>query len=706
MQTVRRFPYRVRHIEHTMIPTRDGTRLAARIWIPDGTSTQVPALLEYIPYRKRDITRARDSLTHPYFAGHGYASVRVDLRGSGESDGVLTDEYLEQEQLDALDVLGWLEDQPWCNGRVGMFGISWGGFNALQVAALRPPQLGAVIAVCATDDRYADDVHYMGGCLLGDNLSWASTMFAYNSCPPDPDLEPEWREKWMARLEGSGLWVDHWLRHQRRDDYCRHGSICEEYTDVQVPVLAVSGWADGYTNAVFRMLEGLSSPCWGLIGPWGHSYPHIGAPGPAIGFLQESLRFWDRWLKGNANGYDATPRLRAYMQDYEPPAATYDMRPGRWIGTDSWPDPQQHALTFSLTTGRLFICGPEAQKGAEAQEGAPAASASSDTAHPRVTAQTFRSPLTVGQFAGKWCSYAATPDLPGDQREEDGGCLVYDSDRLMSAVEIVGRPIARITVEPQSEEGTLAVRLSDVAPTGEAYRVTYGVLNLTHHRSHEKPEPLVPGRRYTVEIRLNGIAHRFPAGNRIRLSMSTSYWPLIWTPLQWEPVTVFPELSALVLPLWSGDALASAPANSRSRPTGPEGTPLFEEPESAPVMPTEQRTRQVREWSVTRDLAANTSTVSVIKDDGATWLPEIVLEVTTAAYERYRISPGDAYSAAGHTEWRRSFTRGDWTVRTETRTTLTYNANSFIIHATLDAFESEKRVFSENYQSVIRRDHV
>jgi hypothetical protein len=281
MHTVRDFPHAVEEHENVWIEMADGARLAARIWLPEGAeSAPVPAILEYIPYRKRDMTAVRDSLMHPYIAGHGYACVRVDLRGSGESDGVLTDEYLPQELDDGVAVIDWLARQPWCDGKVGMIGISWGGFNGLQIAALRPPALQAVISACSTDDRYADDIHHMGGCLLGDNLSWASVMFAYNSLPPDPALVGErWHAMWLERLRGSGLWLDTWLGHQRRDGYWRHGSICEDFGAVQCPVYAVSGWADGYSNAVFRLLAGLDVPRKGLIGPWAHRYPHIGEPG-------------------------------------------------------------------------------------------------------------------------------------------------------------------------------------------------------------------------------------------------------------------------------------------------------------------------------------------------------------------------------------------------------------------------------------------
>ncbi|MCC5858660.1 MAG: CocE/NonD family hydrolase, partial [Ectothiorhodospiraceae bacterium] len=401
-RTVTRFPHAVQTVEHCWIPLGDGTRLAARLWLPaHALDAPVPAILEYIPYRKRDASRLRDDVMHHYFAGHGYACVRVDLRGSGDSEGVLEDEYLQQELDDGAEVIDWISQQPWCSGAVGMIGISWGGFNGLQIAAMQPPALKAVVSVCSTDDRYADDIHHMGGCLLGDNLSWASTMFAYNALPPDPALVGDvWRGMWFQRLEGSGLWLDTWLRHQRRDDYWKHGSICEDWPAVQCPVMAVSGWADGYSNAVFRLLANLRVPRLGLVGPWSHKYPHQGVPGPAIGFLQECLRWWDHWLKHQQTGIMDEPMLRAWMQDSVPPTTYYAQRPGRWVGEPSWPSP--NVLRQTLTLAWPGTLTSPASKVPEQE-------------------MSIQSPLSVGLFAGKWCSYAATPDLPHDQRQEDGG---------------------------------------------------------------------------------------------------------------------------------------------------------------------------------------------------------------------------------------------------------------------------------------------
>ncbi|RUY63541.1 CocE/NonD family hydrolase, partial [Mesorhizobium sp. M7A.F.Ca.CA.001.09.2.1] len=275
------FPRKIREIENLWIPMPDGVKLAARVWLPeDAESDPVPAILEYLPYRKRDGTVERDALTHPYFAGHGYAGVRVDMRGSGDSEGLCKGEYLKQEQDDCLVVIEWLARQSWCSGSVGMIGISWGGFNGLQVAARRPPALKAVVSLCSTDDRYNDDVHYLGGAMMCDNLMWGTTAWAIAMTPPDPLIVGDrWRDLWKQRLNGNGIWMQDWFEHQRRDDFYKHGSICEDYSDVEIPVYAVGGWADGYPNPIFRMLEKLSGPRKGLIGPWGHKYPHFAMPG-------------------------------------------------------------------------------------------------------------------------------------------------------------------------------------------------------------------------------------------------------------------------------------------------------------------------------------------------------------------------------------------------------------------------------------------
>ncbi|MFO8000893.1 MAG: CocE/NonD family hydrolase [Marinilabilia sp.] len=673
MKTITTFPENVSVKEHVWIPLSDGTHLAAKIWIPESAEKNpVPAILEFIPYRKRDFEAVSDSINHGYFAGYGYASLRVDLRGAGDSEGVLKDEYLRREQEDGLEVLRWIAAQSWCNGSVGMMGISWGGFNSLQIAALQPPELKAIITVCSTDDRYADDVHYMGGCLLGDNLSWASTMFAYNACPPDPALVGDkWKEMWFDRLEGSGLWLKTWLEHQHRDDYWKHGSVCEDFSMIQCPVMAVSGWADGYTNAVFRLLSGLHVPRKGLIGPWSHKYPHFGIPGPAIGFLQESLRWWDQWLKDSDTGIMEEPMLRVWMQDSVPPSPLYKERPGRWVAEPAWPSNNIQIQKLHLHPGHDLL------------ENAP----SENETLP------IQSPLSVGLFAGKWCSYAAPPDLPNDQREEDGGALIFETPPLKDNLEIMGAPVLNLEFSSNEPVAMVAVRLSDVAEDDKATRVTYGLLNLCHRESHESPKPIETGRTYKVQVSLNHIAQSFPAGNRLRLSISTSYWPLAWPPPRPVRLTVHTGNSNLELPV-------------RKPRKSDETLRPFGEPEGAPELITKQIEPQNHQWRVIRDLAKEESTMEVIIDNGTINFEDIDWKVTNRAKEWYTFQRDDFTSVRGETLWNRRFQRGDWSAEVVTRTVLTSSETHFRLYAEMDAWDRDKRVYSRNWQYEIPRDHL
>jgi len=329
----------------------DGCRLSARIWMPENASTHpVPAILEHLPYRKRDGTIYRDEITQPYFAARGYACIRVDMRGNGESEGLMEDEYLPQELNDACEVINWATQQSWCTGKVGMMGISWGGFNSLQVAALQPAGLEAIVTVCSTVDRFADDIHYKGGCLLNENIGWAANMLSYSSRPPDPELVGEqWMAMWQHRLENMPFLASTWLRHQARDAYWQHGSVCEDYSAIKAAVLSVGGWHDGYRNTIAHLVENLDSPVKGIVGPWIHKYPHYAAPQPAIGFLQECLRWWDRWLKNKDTGVENDADYRVWLMDSVTPKRWLDERPGRWVGEPTLPSPNITEQAFYIS---------------------------------------------------------------------------------------------------------------------------------------------------------------------------------------------------------------------------------------------------------------------------------------------------------------------------------------------------------------------
>jgi putative CocE/NonD family hydrolase len=511
-------------IRDVAIPLPDGTILAARIWRPvDADEAPVPAILDFLPYRQGDLMAVRDSTVYPYWAARGYACARVDLRGTGNSTGIITDEYTEQEQQDGEEVIAWLAAQSWCDGGVGMTGISWGGFNSLQLAARRPPALKAILTMCASDDRYSDDVHYRGGCVLAvDMLQWAVSMLTWNALPPDPAVAGgRWREEWRLRVEETPAFLEPWMTHQRRDDYWRHGSVCEDYAAIEIPVYAVGGWSDGYSDAVPRLLAGLSCPRKGLIGPWSHAFPNHSSPGPEIGFLEESLRWWDRWLKGIDTGITAEPMLRVWMQEYTPPAPFHAVWPGRWVAERTWPPP---AGIESRTSRRYLVASDSSGTGALHEEPGDG------------TALRHRGEQTAGLDAGSLTADGGYGDWPGDQRGEDGRSLSFTSEVLDRPLEFVGAPSAVLELSSDRAMANVIVRLLDVAPTGESLLVTRGMLNLTHRQGHDRVDDLVAGERTTVAVPLKAIAYSFGAGHRLRLAVGSTYWPWIWPPP--EPVTL------------------------------------------------------------------------------------------------------------------------------------------------------------------------
>ena len=532
----------VRQLDYVWIPLSDGARLAARIWLPaDADADPVPAILEAVPYRLSDGMATRDAVIHPYWAARGYACVRVDLRGSGESDGILEDEYHPQEQEDLLEIIAWIAAQPWCAGGVGMTGISWGGFNSLQLAARRPPALKAIITLMSTDDRYADDVHYKGGCVLAtDLLHWSTCMLHWQCQPPhETAVGARWRALWEQRLAANRPWIHTWLAHQRRDAYWKHGSVCEDYAAVQIPVYAVGGWTDGYTNSVLRLLEGLPGPRKGLIGPWPHAFPHYATPGPAIGFLQEALRWWDFWLKDIETGVMDEPMLRVWMQDAAPPVPWMDEIPGRWVAEDAWPSPRVEARRLRLDADGVLRDTPGARPDAEA-----AAAHGADGGRLHILGSQL-----CGADAGAWCAESQPSDFPPDQRAAEGQSLCFTSAPLTEVTEILGHPQLVLRFASDRPLALVAARLDDVSPGGASQLVTQQVFNLTHLESHETPSALEPGREYTATIALDAIAHSFPTGHRLRLALSPTYWPWAWPSPEPVTLTVVAEASDLRLPV-------------------------------------------------------------------------------------------------------------------------------------------------------------
>ncbi|KQY42571.1 CocE/NonD family hydrolase [Rhizobium sp. Root483D2] len=664
------FPRAVRCLDPVFIPMKDGVRLAATIWLPEDAETApVAAILELIPYRRRDGTVFRDVKMHPYIAGHGFACCRVDIRGSGDSDGILTDEYTEQEFDDAEEIIAWLAAQSWSTGAVGMTGISWGGFNALQVAARRPPALKAVIALCCSDDRYADDVHYYGGCLLTEDAMWSSFILGLGALPPDPQIVGErWRSMWEERLEATTCWSDIWMQHQRRDAYWQRGSVCEDFSKITIPVYAISGWDDTYYNAVPRLMEGLSGPRKGLIGPWSHAYPFLGDPGPAIGYLQEAIRWWRHWLDGADTGIMDEPAYAAWMTEPHAPAPFYADHPGRWVTEPAWPSPNIAQRLLHLNEG---VLSETAAQGA---------------------VMLLSSPVTAGRDFGRYGGYGGTvPDMALDQRREDGLGLCFDTPLLSDDVDMLGAPFIDLTAVCDVADAFLVAKICDVAPDGTSTLVTWGALNLAYRNGSSEPQKLVPGETFAVRIALNHTGRRVPAGHRLRVVLNTQLWPILW------PSPVSPKLS-----IEPGTCTLSLPV----RRVKDKIAPVFPPPETSPAVPLVELAREEHRRDIAIDVGTGLQSINLTSDFGRQHLTDRAIVTAARVVDRMQITEGDPLSARLDTGWTLSFASGDADVTTRSKVTLTSDLRQFHLSWRLEAFERDALVFEREGATCFDRDHL
>ncbi|MDW9399920.1 CocE/NonD family hydrolase [Sinorhizobium meliloti] len=655
-------------IENEWITLEDGTRLAARIWMPEGTEQKpVPAVLEYLPYRKRDGTCARDESTYPAFAAAGIAGVRVDIRGSGESEGVIDGEYTPRELSDGCEIIEWIAAQPWSNGKVGMMGISWGGFNCLQVAALKPPALKAVISIASTVDRYNDDIHYKNGCHLSAQLSWAATMLAYQSRSPDPELVGErWREMWLERLENEPFFLEEWLEHQRRDDFWRHGSISEDFDGFPIPALMIAGWADGYRNTPIKAVEGLGGKAKALIGPWVHKYPHFAWPKPRADFLGEAIRWWNRWLRDEKNDAEQLPQMRAYILDGPRPAVRRNEDPGRWIAKDVWTTPEMR--TFAVSSEGGLAAGSPSRRG--------------------IGDVYLRSPLDTGTAAGEYFTLKPDAEMPGDQRIDDAGSLTFDTHPLLEAEDYLGQPVLDLELSCSAETANLAARIVDVHPDGTSTRVAFGVLNLAHRNGNAKPVPMEKNRKTRVTLVLDACGYRFRAGHRIRLSLSTSYWPII-LPSPTDPgVTIDTASVSLSLPLLGDHREIVVP-----QPANPDPLPHYIEHSPA-------ETRR----TVERDMTKCRTHYRIYENTGLVEHPGTGNATQDIRDETWTIAPDDPHSMTGVSTWTCIARRGQQSLKTVSTSRLGCTETEWITSAKVEAFEDETKIFEKTFEKRIRRD--
>jgi putative CocE/NonD family hydrolase len=641
------------------ITLSDGTVLAGRLWLPaEASAEKVPVVLEWIPYRQSDLTAVSDSMLHGWFAMNGIAALRVDLRGSGNSDGVVTDEYTPQEQDDAVEVIAWAAAQDWSNGAVGMIGISWSGFAALQVAARRPPALKAIITCCSTDDRYSDDVHFMGGTLLTDGMQWGFGFFNQIPRPPDPaHVGERWRDMWHERLRGLEPPLAIWLSHLARDEYWKHGSVCEDYAAITCPVYAVGGWTDGYSDPILRLMSHLSVPRKALIGPWTHVYPTWGNPGPEIGFHQECLRWWRHWLKGEDTGIMDEPMLRLWLGDDLKPHTTGLTIGGKWFSLPSWPvaaPDTQLNLDFGSNTLT------------EGATSAPLAPVPLDT------------PLDCGMQAGEWCPLDGGgngPEFQADQRSDDGLSLCFDTGPLAEPLELVGIPTVDLELSLTGNAATIALRLCEVRPDGASARVTFGLHRVT------RPAGIGTGQSFRVTLPIKGVAYSFAAGHRIRLAISSNYWPLS-----------LPEPVAAGIMLSPGGARLNLPGMPDSADRYP---PDFGPPVSAPPIPHEIVEPEQITRTITRNVATGETVLGSQARRRTTRLGELTFGGNGA--DSYAIRLGDPASAAVTMRKSQEMNRPGWSIRMESQMSLVWDEGALRMNTGFQAFENGEEVFSRTW---------
>jgi len=662
----------VKEIEHCWIPMTDGTRLSARLWLPQTQGNHpTPAIIEYIPYRKRDMVRLRDERNHPVFARHGYACVRVDMRGSGDSEGLMADMYSPEEISDGLGVIQWIAEQDWCNGQVGMMGTSWGGTSSLQMASLRPDPLKAIIAVCATDDRFNDDIHHMGGCLLTDTLEWGAMLPAILASPPDPEtVGPNWREMWQERLDHCAFPLENWIRHETQDAYWRHGSVSDNVEDISCPMLLVGGWVDRYSNTVMNLLSRSHNPSWGIVGPWGHHYPDVATPGPGINFQAEAIRWWDRWLLGRENGIEYEPRLRVWRQEYVPPQNKLHERPGSWIAENQWPSTNVAPRTYRLGYGVL---------------------SHTETIAAEPTAVIPNS-LRIGSTSGDTGYFGRDGGLPLDQRGDDALSLVFDTEPLESPIDILGQAVVNVALQVDQPKAVLVVRLNDVAPDGASSRVVFGICNLALDREGAPDSEHSPSTQRTVEVQLPNTAYRFGKGHRIRLTFSGSYWPLIWPAPQLAPMTLHPKQTRLSLPCRQTDS--------------PESAVVFHtDPESeAPSPKARIEGAPLDRWS-RHDIVTGTIRTGWHQPLTRIAFSEIGLEFAFETKAEFQITPDEPNSASGQFQHQLLFTRPDSIIEVVGTARLQSSVSDYHVFGRLEVRENDTLVFEREWQPVISRKH-
>ena len=639
-----------------MLEMDDGVRIAVTLHLPDDVEPPWPVVLESQPYRKDDLSDSTAIYRRLCDEG-GLAVCRADVRGTGSSEGIAEDEYSDREWRDHDATIAWLAEQEWSNGNVGMWGTSYSGFNALQMAVRRPPALKAIIPIFATDRRYTDDVHYGGGVRRGiDMLDYPTYMVAFNALPPVPSVYGDgWRDEWRRRIEANEPWVLHWLEHQNEDAYWRRGSSIDGYDRIEAATLVIAGHADGYRNMAFRAFERLRAPKQILFGPWAHWSPRVSMPGPRIDHVPVMIAWWHRWLREDPS-IETGPPISIFVRRWTEPEPDTDTYAGAWRAEPAWPPARLADQRHALSTAAGL---------------APA----------RSTAETLEIRGDVGVTGSIWCAGLPPFGLPWDQRPDEAFSVVSDWP-VEAETEIMGHPRVELTVRSSVPVAFVSAKLCDVAPDGSSALVTRGILNLTHRDSHERPDPLPVGEPVRVTIELDATAYVFEPGHRIRLDLAPSDFPSSWPPPFPGTLTIDRAASALVLPTIDGPAVEPPPVFAPGASEGKAPDRVL--------------------WAIHEDVLARERAVEI--DHGGVRGRVGETETSDRYHGEIRVrwnDPGHCTATAG-AELELGWPEG--TVRSESRTVLRSEPESWHLTIELDVFDGEQRIAERRWERRLPRD--
>jgi predicted acyl esterase len=654
-------------IDHLAIPLASGLKLGARLWRPaDAEQNPVPAIVDYHPYRSCDGSALADEAIYAPLAARGYVCVKLDVRGTGNSDGLHHDQFDAAYWTDAVEALAWIAAQPWCNGRTGMTGLSWPAHASLMVATHQPASLGAILPVDGADDRYLN--RYQGGCLLLYAVWHGAQLSGMHLRPPLPWVVGErWRDMWLQRLSAYRNYFEIWGAHPTFDPYWHAGSARRAFDRISCPILATVGWADtGYAAALPTLLTKAAAPRAAIAGPWGHCFPHTACPGPGFDFVDLAARWFDHTLKGSENA--TWPTLKAWLIASHEPLADLMERPGFWVEDSAWPPRSVEMQRYGSAPGRL---GADCRSDAKAM---------------------LRSPLTVGASSGEWMPWypaGSGAHLAEDQREADGLSLCFDTAPVTGDTELLGQPLLSLAVSSDQTCGQIVARLCDVAPDGTSTRITYGFLNLRHREGDEHAVNVEPRRSYEVRLALAPIGWCLKSGHRFRIALSTSYFPIVWPAPRHATLTLDLARCELELPLRK--------ASRRSAPPAPAA------PNSQPSLAASMLRPPRLERSRGFDVGSQVLEIVVDEDNGEVRLQKDGLRFGSTMKRTYTVAANDPLSARCTISAGWTLGRGDWMTEIAVDADVTSDGESFFVNTRISAREGGQEVFARHDRKTISR---